>query len=320
MLDAIYRSIGSTLSPAGPRARLTILIYHRILDEVDPIFPFEATAQMFDTQMAALASVFNVLPLPEAIARLKQGTLPARAACVTFDDGYADNHRLALPILRKHGLHATFFIATAYLDGGRMFNDTVIEAIRHARSGRIDLRPLDLGEHDVSSPAAKAAAIGHILPRVKNLPTPRREQIVAELAARVSDAPLPDDLMMTTEQIRALHTAGMEIGGHTHHHPILTGLDDDAVRAEIVAGNRWLEQALGTRVRVFAYPNGRPDKDYRREQARVVEALGLEGAVSTQCGVSTRHTDPYQLARCSLAWSPPPRFVPMLLNNLRKAV
>lgn len=139
--------------------------------------------------------------------------------CITFDDGYADNVTLALPILQKHCLHATFFIATAYLNGGRMFNDTVIEAIRRNRGDKINLAALGLGRHDVASPQARINAINKILPKVKYLPVGQWEESVAELARMLSDIPLPDDLMITTAQLKALHTAGMEIGGHTSHHP-----------------------------------------------------------------------------------------------------
>lgn len=319
-MNFAHRLIGNLLSPSGSRARLSILIYHRVQAKIDPIFPDEATVASFDAQMAALKSAFNVLPLPEAVARLKAGTLPARAACVTFDDGYADNYQLALPILQKHGLHATFFIATSYLDGGRMFNDTVIEAIRRAKSDFADLTDLGLGSHDLSTPAAKARAIGKILPIVKYQELDRREETVAALAERVAGSPLPDNLMMTAEELQALHGAGMEIGGHTHRHPILAGLDDTAARQEILAGKERLESMLGDTVRVFAYPNGRPGTDYRPEQARLVESLGLVGAVSTRWGVSTRRTDPYQLARFTPSWGGMRRFLPMLLNNLRNAV
>ncbi|MEW6677481.1 MAG: polysaccharide deacetylase family protein [Pseudomonadota bacterium] len=315
-MTPLYRIAARTLSPAGPRARLSILIFHRVLQAQDEIFPDEPTVAKFDAQMSALKGAFNVLPLAEAVARLKAGTLPARAACVTFDDGYADNYRLALPVLQKHGLHATFFVATAYLNGGRMFNDTVIESLRRARVERLDLSELELGEHDLSTPQAKARAIGHILPRVKVLPPDEREKTVARIAALATDAPLPDDLMMTTEELKALHGAGMEIGGHTHRHPILATLDDEATRAEIQAGRDWLEQTLGTRVRLFAYPNGRPGVDYRPAQARILESMGFEAAVSTQWGYSTRASDPYQLARFTPGWGGMGRFVPMLLKNL----
>ena len=315
-MSSIYRLMAGFLSPGGEKARLSILIYHRVLAEPDPIFPNEVTASRFDAQMAALKSVFNVLPLPEAVAKLKAGTLPARAACITFDDGYADNYTLALPVLQKHGLHATFFIATAYLDGGRMFNDTVIEAIRRAKDPRIDLDDLGLGNHDVSTPEAKAGAIGHILPIVKYLPLSQREATVEALTEKITDVALPTDLMMTTEQLKTLHGSGMEIGGHTDRHPILASLDDATVRTEILTGKAWLETTLGTPIRVFAYPNGRPGTDYRPEQARILEDIGFDGAVSTRWGYSNQSTDPYQLARFTPGWGGMRRFIPMLLKNL----
>ena len=314
--NAIYRSVGNLLSPQGSRARLSILIYHRILAEEDPLLPGEPSIARFDRQMEFLTQVFRVLPLAEAVQRLRTDSLPARAASITFDDGYADNSLHALPILRKYRVSATFFIATAYLDGGRMFNDTVIESIRRAESEHIDLTPLGLGEHDLSTPEAKACAIARILPRVKYLSLEKREETVAKLAERITRAELPRDLMLTTSQLLELQEAGMDIGGHTHRHPILAGLDATTVRAEIAEGKDWLEGILGRKVRMFAYPNGKVGVDYRPEQAALVREVGYEAAVSTHIGVATAQCDPYQLPRFT-PWSPrAARFVPAMLHNL----
>lgn len=317
--SAVYRFAGNLLAPAGSRARLSILIFHRVLATDDPILPGTPSASHFDRQIGILSRVFNILPLADAVARLKAGTLPARSACITFDDGYADNYTHALPILQKHGIPATFFIATAYLDGGRMFNDTVIEAVRRAPAEQINLTALGLGVHDVSSPEAKVRAIGWILPRVKYLPLGERENTVAELARTITGAALPDDLMLTARQLVGLHEAGMEIGSHTHRHPILAKLDHAAARAEIATGKERLEALLGERVRLFAYPNGKPGVDYRPDQAGLLRDLGFEAAVSTHYGVGTADSDFYQLPRFT-PWSPHLAwFIPHLLNNLRVA-
>lgn len=316
--NTLYKFIGNRLSPAGPQARLSILIYHRVMAEQDAIFPNEATVETFDTQLFRLKAAFNILPLAEAVTRLKAGTLPARAACITFDDGYADNLTLALPVLQKHGLHATFFIATAYLNGGRMFNDTVIEAIRHCNTDEIDLGALGLGRHIVNTPQAKHDAIAKILPLVKYLPLSQREKKVEELARMVSATPLPHDLMMSTTQLKALHAAGMGIGCHTTRHPILANLDDSALRQEITEGKDFLESTLGERMALFAYPNGKPGTDYLPQQAAIVRELGFDAAVSTQWGVSTWNSDLFQMARFT-PWHPSPsRFIPALLGNLRR--
>src|SRR5690242_15121760 len=102
---------------------LSILVYHRVVAEPDPLVPEQVCAREFDLQLTVLGRWFTVLSLREAAARLRSGTLPMRSACVTFDDGYADNATIALPILRRRGVPATFFLATGFIDGGRMWND-----------------------------------------------------------------------------------------------------------------------------------------------------------------------------------------------------
>jgi peptidoglycan/xylan/chitin deacetylase (PgdA/CDA1 family) len=314
----LYRQIASYLSPAGERGLLSILIYHRVLVATDALFPHEVTQATFDMQMAHLKSVFNVLPLSEAVERLKCGTLPARAACITFDDGYADNATIALPILQRHGLKATFFIATAYIDGGRMFNDSVIEAIRQAKTDRLDLRELGLGQFELNGYAAKSHAINEILSELKYSSPQERRQKIAQLYELAQCGTQPDNLMMTSEQIKALHHAGMEIGAHTDSHPILAKMDSEAVKQEILAGKQFLEKLLDEPIRLFAYPNGKPGIDYLPEQAKLVKALEFMAAVSTQRAVASQYSDHFQLPRFTPWQSNIHYFIPELLKNLRR--
>ena len=117
-------------SPAGTRGRLSILIFHRVLPRPDPLCPDSPDASQFEAQMRWVRSWFNVLPLRRAVGMLYEGTIPARALAVTFDDGYADNEEIAAPILKRLGLGATFFVSTGFLEGDTMWNDRVIEAVR----------------------------------------------------------------------------------------------------------------------------------------------------------------------------------------------
>lgn len=320
LINGFYKFIASRISPAGINARLTILTYHRVLAEQDSLFRYQVTCESFDAQMSCLKLVFNLLPLTDAVERMKAGTLPARAACITFDDGYADNVTNALPILQRHGLTATFFIATAYLNGGRMFNDTVIEAIRHCTSNRLDLSALALGLHDISTNQAKACAIDKILRIIKYLPLQEREGIADRISRLTLCGALPDDLMMTTAQLKSLQMAGMTIAGHTAHHPIFTKLEADAVRCEIQEGRQYLENTLGVPVRLFAYPNGKPGIDFLPEQVSIVRELGFVAGFSTQQGVATQFSDPYQLPRFTPWRSGVRWFIPELLMNLRNSI
>jgi len=314
MLSTIARMVGERVAPGGDNARLSILMYHRVLPHPDLLITSQMHAALFDTQMRTLRTHFNCLPLGEAVRRLREGRLPPRAACVTFDDGYRDNVEVALPILRKHGVPAIFFIATGYLDGGRMFNDTVIEAIRGATVNSLDLTDLDAGVLPLRSLDERRAAISACLKAAKYRGFDARREFVAKLADR-SGATLPDDLMMDSAQVNVLAGAGMEIGAHTVNHPILLKVEDSLARTEIADSKRQLEILTGRRISLFAYPNGVPGKDYSAAHVAMVREAGFEAAVSTSWGVSTAQTDPLQLPRFTPWDASPIKFTARMLRN-----
>ena len=292
MLRHVFRRI----SPAGQHGRLSILIFHRVLAARDELFPDVPDAAAFDRIVGWLASWFNILPLDRACAMLSEHTLPERAAAITFDDGYADNHDVALPVLRRHRACATFFVATGYLDGGQMWNDTVIEAARAFDGARLDLTELSLGAHPMTSVEDRRRAIDAIIRALKyRAPPERRRQ--SDAIARIAGAQPAPGLMMTTAQVIGLHKAGMQIGAHTVSHPILAAIPDDEAREEIAGSRRHLELALGERVGLFAYPNGKPGVDYLDQHVAMVRSLGFDAAVSTAPGAAAAETDPMQLPR-----------------------
>ena len=288
-----------TLSPAAGKARLSILIFHRVLPGPDPLFPGEVDAARFDAVCAWLRTWFNVLPLDEACRRLHQGTLPARAAAITFDDGYADHHDVALPILRRHGLSASFFVATGFLDGGCMWNDTLIESVRRCRSSSLDLSRLGLdglGVLPLETTDQRRAAIDTAIRACRYL-APRERDAAVLAVSRIAAVEPPRDLMMTTGQVRSMHQQGMLIGGHTVTHPILARLPLADARREMQVGKAQLEAITQAPVTLFAYPNGRPGEDFGAEHAVLAEELGFEAAVTTAWGVSNQRSPLHQLPR-----------------------
>ncbi|USX18014.1 polysaccharide deacetylase family protein [Oxalobacteraceae bacterium OTU3REALA1] len=305
------------LSPGGRRG-LSIMIYHRVLAAPDPLFPGEIDRAAFAIQLGLLKSSFNVLALDEAVRLMRAGRLPPRAACITFDDGYADNAVEALPILQRYGLTATFFVATGFLDGGRMWNDTVIELVRKAPAtpgARFDARTAGLGLLPLDGPGARRAAIGALIGHLKYLPMEERLAMVERLAGE-ADYALAQDLMMSSAQVRQLHAAGMGIGAHTVNHPILAAIPARQAGDEIAAGKQRLETLTGAQVPLFAYPNGKPNVDYRAEHVGIVRELGFEGAVSTAWG--GRIGDLYQLPRFTPWDLGAPRFQLRLAMNLAR--
>lgn len=296
----------SLLSPAGTRGRLSILIFHRVLSRVDPLLPDIPDAAEFAAQMAWVREWFNVLPLTEAARRLYDGSLPTRAMSITFDDGYADNEELAAPILRRLGLNATFFVSTGFLDGGCMWNDRVIEAVRSCPMPELDLEGVGLGRFPMTSDETRRLAIGSLLTATKHLDPVHRQEATDAIVTAVG-SPRAPRLMMNRAQVANLCALGMEVGAHTVTHPILCNLDMAAARDEILQGKQDLERILGRSVDVFAYPNGVPDRDYAAVHVALVRDCGFAAAVTTAWGAASSSSDRFQL----------PRFTPWDRTRLR---
>lgn len=307
-------------SPAGRHARLTVLIFHRVLARRDELMPSEPDATAFGEVLSWLASWYRVMPLDAALRQLEDGRLPARTAAITFDDGYADNAEQALPVLRAHGMSATFFVSTGFLNGGRMWNDTIIESVRRCRRLSVDLGDIGLGVWPVADLEQRKAAIEGIIGRAKYLHPSERERVVRHVRAACGEPVLPDDLMMSTAQLLRLRDAGMQVGAHTRNHPILASLADDEARTEIRSGKDDLQSLLGEEVRVFAYPNGAPGKDYESRHVHMVRDAGFEWAVSTASGAARRGGDPLQVPRFTPWDGTRLRFGARLLLNFRTPV
>lgn len=313
----MWRSAFSLASPGGARGRLSVLIFHRVLAQPDPLLPDEMHADRFDQLCGWVSRWFNVLPLDEAMRLHAARKLPPRALAISFDDGYADNHDVAMPILLRHGLSATFFISTGYLDGGRMWNDSVIEAVRRTALHELDLTNLapSLGRYTLGDLKQRREAIHAILSVVKYLPPQRRLEVVAEIG-ELAGVRLPNDLMMRSDQVRAMRSSGLLIGAHTVNHPILLKLAAEEVLREVRESRQTLEQLLGERVRLFAYPNGKPGVDYDDATAELISKEGFDAAFSTAWGAAKPGSDIFQMPRFTPWDMTRDRFAMRLLRNL----
>lgn len=284
----------------------SVLIFHRVLQQRDPLNPSELDATRFEQIMTMVGREFRVRPLSDLLARCRNGELSAASVAITFDDGYADNAAIAAPILARLGLPATFFVSSGFLDGGRMWNDTIIETVRRWPDPVIDLRDWGLSVYSVTSSEERLAAIDAIIKGVKYKAPAQRADLVEGLSRRLG-RPLPLNLMMSSEQVRGLVESGMDVGAHTVNHPILSCASDDQARYEIQQSKRDLEAIAGTPVTLFAYPNGKPRVDYHATHVAMVKEAGFTAAVSTAVGAAGCDVDAFQI----------PRFTPWATNQQR---
>ncbi len=316
IIGSTLRSIARIIPNRVLERRFTILIYHRVLAEKDSLLNAEPDAETFNWQMELLAQYFRPVPLFQALQELAEGEVYPGTVCVTFDDGYADNFEVALPILKRWNVPATFFIATNYLEPGRMWNDTVIETVRRFEGSEVDLSDLGFGVEKLSTIVHRRALIRKVLSSLKYMPLTDRSSAAELLGERVTD--LPNNLMMSAQQVQQLSTAGMEVGAHTVNHPILSRLTEKESKCEILESVNQLETLIGRRPRFFAYPNGRPEEDYTTRDRQLVESIGLKAAVSTHHGAIDSRADIFQLPRFTPWDKKPERFAARLaLNNIQ---
>lgn len=300
---------------SGP-SRLQILILHRVLPKPDKLFAGVPDAARFRAFLRMLKSLYRVLPLGEALRLLAEGRLPAGSAALTFDDGYEDNATVALPILAEEGVPATIFVATRFLDGGRMFNDTVWESLRHTTCDGADLDFLGLGQVVIGSWDDRRRLCEQVIDAIKYLDFDARERAAQRVAETLKVSPR-DDLMMRSEQVARLPADLITVGAHTHSHPILTRLAPREARQDILQGRARLEQIRGKRIELFAYPNGKPGHDYGRVHVDIVRDAGFRAAVTTAPGAHVGSGDYYQIPRFSPWRQDLPRFALMMLGNSR---
>lgn len=282
---------------ASMQVPLSILIYRRVFARPDPLFPEQIDAARFEQQVRALTRWFRILALPDAVRRLRERTLPARTACIAFENGYADNAAVALPILQRYRVPATFFVASGFLDGGCMWKDAVIDVVRSAPGERLNLAASGFATYDLRCPVRRRAVIDMLIDTLGRLPHGERLERIRAMARSFTPT------MMTSDEVLALHRAGMEIGAQTVSHPVLTSISNADARAEIANGRARLQEIIQAPVRLFAYPTGTPGEDFEVRHVHMLRSQGFDAAVTSSSGAARHDTDPMMLPR----FTPPER-------------
>ncbi|WP_161599557.1 polysaccharide deacetylase family protein [Hymenobacter nivis] len=242
-LDRLDEHLALARLAARPeRPALLAFMFHVLFEdeaamdrhEVDP--QQRITVGMFEEFVAYFVAHGYAFVTPADVLR---GLDPAgKYALLTFDDGYYNN-RLALPVLRRYGVPATFFISTHHVEAGRAFWWDVV--YRHRQR-----QPLP--------PAAQAAEYALL----KQLRHPEVDQYLVDQFGPGALVPVGDlDRPFTPAELREFASAPeVNLGNHTHHHAVLTNYAPAAAAAELVACQEALARLLGAPASAVAYPNG----------------------------------------------------------------
>lgn len=102
----------------GPRVQIPVLMYHEIAGRRDTRSRLAVSPDSFAEQLSQLRELgATSLTFAGAAAALAGDVsrVPERPVVITFDDGFADFHEEALPLLAEHGYTATVFVTTGWV-------------------------------------------------------------------------------------------------------------------------------------------------------------------------------------------------------------
>jgi peptidoglycan/xylan/chitin deacetylase (PgdA/CDA1 family) len=260
-----------------------ILAYHRVNDENDYYFPAIPTS-LFARQMEILAERFTLCSLERLLEGIQTGDMPENAVAVTFDDGYRDNYQNAFPVLKRHSIPATIFLATGVIGTSLvLWHDRVFAAFRKTQAPCLAGLDSRIGRLPLGSLTEKLAAQKQVLNLLWSMDAHERELAIQRLT---------EGLEVDGDK----EINGIDFGAHTVTHPILSRLSREAAAREINDSLNTIEKKLGSRVKSFAYPVGRA-MDFDATTKALLEDAGCRCAVTMIFGSNESGADPYELRR-----------------------
>ncbi len=261
-----------------------VLNYHRVLPVNSSWNEHVLDIGAFDAQVKQLVRFFNVLSLEDALLQAASGTLPSNSVVITVDDGFSDCYYYIFPVLRRYGVKATFFISTAGIEHGYLWENQISDAILQAKVSVKSIFVLDT-MYKIETPLQRREAILQLTELFKYRTLDERESLISSLFQQTGEPELKHDFV-TSDQLKEMHAAGMTIGAHTVNHPILALESLDVATKEIKCSKFFLQNLLQADVNFFAYPNGKFNIDFSQEHADLVQTLGFQAAFSTDRGTA----------------------------------
>jgi peptidoglycan/xylan/chitin deacetylase (PgdA/CDA1 family) len=284
------------------RRRLLILCYHGVArhDEHEWDGSLYVSEERLRRRMQLLVEErCNVLPLAEAVNRLRSGTLPPRAVTLTFDDGYYDFYASAFPVIESFGFPVTLYLTTYYVEYNRpvfplMCSYLLWKARRQPSLQWAGVLPAPLA---LDGPGRQAAATAiREFALSQKLSGREKDALLARLAGQLGID--YEELcrrrvlhLITPAEATALAARGLDLQYHTHRHIVYR--ERQRMFGELDDNRRRLETYSSHTAQHFCHPRG----FYLPEHLEHLAAYGMHSATTCVGGLSTAHTHPLALPR-----------------------
>jgi peptidoglycan/xylan/chitin deacetylase (PgdA/CDA1 family) len=272
----------------------------------------------FREQLAYIRRFYSVITAEELLDTIdRRGSLPANAALLTFDDGFADHFTNVFPILQEAGLQGTFFVPAEPVTHGRLLDvhkihfilasvpdarlivDVISKAITNRQSVETHLKSAAEYYSQCAQPGRFDSADVVFIKKMLQyaLPEGLRRTTVAELFNKfvtADEEAFASELYLTADQIRCMVRMGMHFGSHGYAHPWIDHLDTSEQQLEIVRSLEFLRSmGVDTHRWIFSYPYGA----WNSGLLELLKTTGCKAAFTTDVGIADLAKDPLLLPR-----------------------
>ncbi|MDQ1303822.1 MAG: hypothetical protein QG595_1805 [Pseudomonadota bacterium] len=314
--QALRRSLGHT-APLAVRLRarpsLLILTYHRVLPATHPARRTEQPGMYVSPDTLALhlqvlRRHFAIIDLGVWLKRRREGAaLPARACCITFDDGWQDNYTYGFPVLAAAQVPATIFLVADFIGSRYRFWPNRLAQLL----GVLDADHLADLPDELSAVLAAAGfvagvpggmvdigRIDAVINAAKSLSDETLVQLLDTAEARLgvaADAQSRD--LLNADEIMTMRDSGLvAFGSHSRRHQrLLAGINPATLDDELLQSRAIIERVVERPVELFCYPNG----DWSVAALALVRRAYL-AAVTTVPGWNQPQSDLHLLRRMSV--------------------
>jgi peptidoglycan/xylan/chitin deacetylase (PgdA/CDA1 family) len=286
------------------RQRLLILCYHGTSLEDEHLWrpSLYIHPQKLEQRLESLKKgQFSVLPLGEALQRLRAGALPSRSVAFTFDDGTYDFFGRAYPLLKDYGFPATVYQTTYYISVERPVFHLICSYMLWKRRGEVisDGGEVGLpGPLDLRTDSSRAEILRRLIEvsERESRTALQKDEIAAQLA-RVLEIDY-DDLkakrilqLMNGRELREIARNGIDVQLHTHRHR--TPEEEALFRREIQENRSRIHELTATQPVHFCYPSG----VYRPAFLPWLRKEHVVSATTCDAGLATRQSESLLLPR-----------------------
>ncbi|RMH60197.1 MAG: polysaccharide deacetylase family protein [Calditrichaeota bacterium] len=290
---------------------LLIITYHSVLPPSEKFRNFDyrncVTTDSFAAQLRYLKKKYRVISLKEAEERLQNHDLHGYECVITFDDGFLNNRRYAMPILQSLGLSAVFYVTSAFIGTEEMLWTEKVNAIlMNAQTEGVTVQLDEPVYYSLQNTKKREEASVHLRTWLKYQPVREQERVVRALieatgyTPRLVDSDPERYAFMTWDDVRVMRDAGMEIGSHTAHHYLLNMLTEKESYYELKESRETIEKELDQACTFFSYPNGAVG-NFLPVHFKQLAELGYTNAVTQVPGVNKPEDNIYALNRVNIS-------------------